>query len=376
MKERTIDNQLRHGKRHFELVPTRPAALGSGALFEEVTLGEEVGPEVVLMLVDLTPFAHELKQLKPLSLRLKGGVAPTSSGPILFLLWWIPPITNGKPFALYEQILNPTNERTLEGLRRVARQTHLHLILVGAGQELLDVYEFENTFELDKLVSGAERACNDYGSLDFNAAKQDYDETYDLMELFASDATEAEMPAEPEDKLPTERSSCRPVQSPPSGRTLLQPDTTFHWSPNTGDFLLWIRCANPLCNPPEFAIADFWEFREGDHLLITNREEDYPAPVEQMEEGGPALWKVLPGDRLTWVGWRWSAAESKPTLIALIDCSHEGYVYGEPAYPTLESVMSFGTHTTEATPDARSLWMVGYNAVMALGVPRTWCPLE
>jgi hypothetical protein len=110
--------------------------------------------------------------------------------------------------------------------------------------------------------------------------------------------------------------------------------------------------------------------------LITNREEDYPAPVEQMEEGGPALWKVRPGDRLTWVGWRRFEAESKPTLIALIDCSHQGYVYGEPAYPTLESVMSFGTPTTEATPDARSLWMVGYNAVMALGVPRTWCPLE
>ena len=51
-------------------------------------------------------------------------------------------------------------------------------------------------------------------------------------------------------------------------------------------------------------------------------------------------------------------------------------MYGEPAYPSLESVMSFGTPTTEATPDTRSLWMVGYNAVMALGLPRTWRPLE
>jgi len=55
------------------------------------------------------------------------------------------------------------------------------------------------------------------------------------------------------------------------------------------------------CTCSLLLIADFWEFREGDRLLITNREGDYPAAAEQMEEGGPSLWKVLPGDRLAWV---------------------------------------------------------------------------
>ena len=81
----------------------------------------------------------------------------------------------------------------------------------------------------------------------------------------------------------------------------LTQDTTYRLSPGAGDYLLWVRCSDPWGSRPEFTIVDFWEFREGDRLLITNREEDYPAAVEQMEEGGPSVWKALPGDRLTWV---------------------------------------------------------------------------
>jgi hypothetical protein len=156
------------------------------------------------------------------------------------------------------------------------------------------------------------------------------------------------------------------------GQIPLEQDSTFRLSPDAGDFLLRIRCRDPWCNPPEFAITDFWEFRERDRLLITNREEHYPASVEQMDEHGPNLWKALPGDRLAWVGWRLDSTEREPTLIALINCLFEGYVFGEPAVPTAESVLSFGAPTSEATPELRRLWMVGYEAAVSLGIPRTW----
>ena len=149
-------------------------------------------------------------------------------------------------------------------------------------------------------------------------------------------------------------------------------DSTFRLSPDAGDYLLRIRCRDPWCNPPQFAITDFWEFRERDHLLITNREEHYPAPVEQMEEEGPNLWKAMPGDRLAWVGWRLGSTEREPTLIALINCLFAGYVYGEPAVPTVESVLSFGAASSELSAEVPRLWKVGYDAAVALGLPRNW----
>jgi hypothetical protein len=144
MVEKTFDNRFRQGKCHFELAGTNPVAAGMfGAKFEKVTLDEEIGPEVVVRLTDLTPFAHELKRER-FELRLKAGAAQSKVRPVLFILWWIPPVTNGTPFGLYEQILNPAHTGVLEILRQIARQTHLHLIPVAPGQELLDVYEFEN----------------------------------------------------------------------------------------------------------------------------------------------------------------------------------------------------------------------------------------
>jgi hypothetical protein len=196
MAERTFDNRFRHGKCHFELAGTSPATVGmTGARFEQTTLDAEIGPEIVVMLTDPTPFAHELSRER-FELRLKSGVAQTSVGPVLFLLWWIPPVTNGKPFALYEQILNPTHTGVLGMLRQVARQTHLHLLLIGPGQALLDVYEFESTFGLEKLISVSESACKEYGGMDFIAAKQEYDRTYDLMELFCMSEPGTEEQAE------------------------------------------------------------------------------------------------------------------------------------------------------------------------------------
>ena len=205
MGEGSFDNRFRHGKCQFELAGTSPLAAGmSGARFEKAILDEEIGSETVLFLTDSTPFAHELHR-KRFELRLKSGAAQTNAGPVLFLLWWIPPITNGEPFALYEQLLNPAHTGVLRRLRQLARQTHLHLVLIGPGQELLDVYEFENVFGLDKLIPISVSACTRYGgSMDFIAAKQEYDQTYDVMELFGMSEPGTEEEAETELEEDTE----------------------------------------------------------------------------------------------------------------------------------------------------------------------------
>jgi hypothetical protein len=185
MAERMFDNRFRQASvtsnwRQQALRLSDTACARS----EKVTLDEAIGPETVVMLIERTPFVHEFKR-QSFALRLKSGAVQTSLCPVLFLLWWIPPVTNGKPFALYEQILNPAHIGVLEMLRQIARQTHLHLLLIGPGQELIDLYEFEGTFGLDKLISVSESACRKYRGLDFIAAKAEYDLTYELMELFA-----------------------------------------------------------------------------------------------------------------------------------------------------------------------------------------------
>lgn len=185
MPAQAFDNRLRNAQRTFEAdFPGLEEILG--ARFGTVILDEQIGPESVLMLKDPTPAVYELKR-EPFELRLKSGIAHTSKGPILFLLWWLPPITNGKPFALFEQLLNPAHRGVLEGLNHLSRQTHLHVLLIGPRKQLVGLYEFENVFGFDEFIWFVEKACTEYVSMNFDAAQAEYERTYDLMKLFRAE---------------------------------------------------------------------------------------------------------------------------------------------------------------------------------------------
>jgi hypothetical protein len=184
MMKQTFHNQL-HSKYQFSFSGPQGFPPNTvGFKFQELTLEPEVGPEVAAMWVDPTPFAVELHNKKPFELRLNSGAVRTSAGNVMFVLWWVPPIQDGKPFAMCEQLLNPASARTVEGLRRASQQTHFHVVLVGPSEEILGLYEFENTFEFDNLTSLAEAIGPGCPTVDFAAARQEYERSYDMMDLF------------------------------------------------------------------------------------------------------------------------------------------------------------------------------------------------
>ncbi len=158
----------------------------SGVLFEEVTFDERIGPEAVALLIDTKP--AELLAKVSAQLNLKAGIAATAYGPVLFLIWWIPPVVNGRPVALYEQVMNPLYSKTSAVLRRVADQTHLHVLLVDVTGQVLNLFEYPNTFGFDRIRAAADEARVAWsGSDNFPLAEQAYEQQYDIDELLASE---------------------------------------------------------------------------------------------------------------------------------------------------------------------------------------------
>jgi len=77
-------------------------------------------------------------------------------------------------------------------LRRLSTQTHLHVLLIGPGQKLLDVYEFENTFDFDSLLPIVETSLQG-PALNFDAAKSEYEETYNLRTIFQTEGDDTDV---------------------------------------------------------------------------------------------------------------------------------------------------------------------------------------
>jgi hypothetical protein len=181
-----LNNQLAPECRDWSGIVFSGLRPASGVLFEEVTLDERIGPEAVALLIDPKP--AELLAKVSVQLNLKAGIAATAYGPVLFLIWWIPPVVNGRPVALYEQVMNPLYSKTSEVLRRVADQTHLHVLVVDVTGRVLNLFEYQNTFGFDRIRAAADGAQVAWsGSDNFPLAEQAYEQQYDIDELLASE---------------------------------------------------------------------------------------------------------------------------------------------------------------------------------------------
>jgi hypothetical protein len=180
-----LHNQWQHGSRQWNVgLPPGLDRGKAGVLPLRTVLDPEVGPETILCLIDPTPFIHQVAALKPFTLQLKAGIAETDSGPVLFLLYWLPgPVGSPEPFAIYEMTLNPHDPTVLAPYRELAHQTHWHLCILGPNDEVLNIYEFENTFGTSEILVAADHVASRLSCVDFAAAKREYEETYSLEEL-------------------------------------------------------------------------------------------------------------------------------------------------------------------------------------------------
>ena len=179
------DNSWNAGKQPWDVPPMPPwMAAAAGVFPVRGTLDPRVGTEVVLYLLDPTPFIFEIVELNPFELHLKTGIVRTRGGPVIFLLWWLRSPRSDEPCAMFESTLNPHDESHLTDYRELARQTHWHVFVIAPGPKVLDMYEFENEFGLGDALHFAVESSARFPCIDFDAAKAEYQDKYSTRELF------------------------------------------------------------------------------------------------------------------------------------------------------------------------------------------------
>ena len=168
-------------------LPAELAGL-SGLLAIPTTLDPNVGKEVALHWFDPTPFIHDLASLRPFQVSLRTGLFSSAHGPLMWLLFYVSnPRPEPQPFASVECHINPHDERQVATWRRLANQTHWHVILHGEDDTVVNLFEFANDYGLLEALDTMERACRGMRVTDFSAAKQEFWDTYTLGDLYRMD---------------------------------------------------------------------------------------------------------------------------------------------------------------------------------------------
>lgn len=163
-------------------------------------------------------------------------------------------------------------------------------------------------------------------------------------------------------------------------------DTTLHWRCSEGEHVLWVRPQHPLTMEP-LQIVDFWELREGDAILLSNRVEDiepvFPLhPLEVCNAAArwmqrrlaeayepadiidyPNAWRVPGGDSLLRIPM--DGGEGSSTVVR---CDESLLVLGTPRDETLHGLMTFGESALE-TPSPTVARAIRRGVALVAGSP-------
>ena len=103
----------------------------------------------------------------------------------MWLLFYVPNTRSfPQPFASVECLINPAEQQHVDTLRRLANQTHWHLMLVGSDNEVVDLFEFENQFDLDSSLDMMLEACRGMRVTDFTRVRNDFWHAFTMDDLY------------------------------------------------------------------------------------------------------------------------------------------------------------------------------------------------
>jgi hypothetical protein len=87
-------------------------------------------------------------------------------------------------FIGFDLHVNPFEELHLGVWCRLARQTHWHLVLGGGDGQVVDFYEFENTYNIEDTLDYALKATRGMAHGSFDLAKREFTSSVSVEDLF------------------------------------------------------------------------------------------------------------------------------------------------------------------------------------------------
>lgn len=189
LRQKKIEKYKKYNKWSSEQkfhVLSKLSSLPSGEGIIPLRIDTELSDtEVSLALIDKTPFIYELAKLRPFTLNLKSILYNTSYGYLVCALFYFAqPHDPKEMFAGFESYINIFNPSILTTFLELSRQTHWHMLLIDANDEVVDLFEFENSYDLENTLNRAIKLGRNTPHGDFMMAKQEFMNTFSMDDLF------------------------------------------------------------------------------------------------------------------------------------------------------------------------------------------------
>lgn len=172
-------NSWRHGEHAFVLPSLPPEQIGvAGCSLIKLTVDPAIGEEVCLLFKDDPGYAEQYSSVGPITMLAHTGAVNTPHGAVAFIVWQIAAASPCECFI--ETFFNPATSGPL--IAEAAAQTHLKLIVLNNHtSEVTAFVDYENVFELGKLVEIIQQVDAPASGHDFHLATNHILENIDLV---------------------------------------------------------------------------------------------------------------------------------------------------------------------------------------------------
>lgn len=179
------NNKWIHGTTNLVMPPTPSGFMSqAGIYYLSLVLDKSVGEEIVLIIFDPTDFIYQLSNLVPFNFYMSGMAINTSFGPVVSFIFWITqPKDKSNSFAIYDKPIDISQPLHIQPWQTIAKQTHLHLLLLDKNRVISGFYEFDNVFGIEDAVEMISQ-LDSTRVRDFGKAKQEYFDKYSLKQLY------------------------------------------------------------------------------------------------------------------------------------------------------------------------------------------------
>jgi len=135
--------------------------------------------ETVLCVQDKQENIIDLSEIEDIYLQVKSGTVETDCGAIMYILFSFYETTNPNDKFTYEVILDPCDMNSLSQYGILGSQDKWK-VLVVLNNEILNIFEFDNVYYLNKDLRQAVMVSMGNRCTDFGNAKKQYFEEYDI----------------------------------------------------------------------------------------------------------------------------------------------------------------------------------------------------
>lgn len=184
MGEKIINNKWKNQYDFNLSAPGIDFSSRMGIFYLHLNIPDVPNEEVVLILNDPDRYILKFKNINRILFEMFYGFERTANGPIMYYLFAISDKATNQVEYILDKPINIFSDFEVNTFYELANQEYIHLLMMGPGEEIIKIYEIQNSYDIGFGLDLIVKKGRTYEMKNYELAVNEYYNLYTPEELY------------------------------------------------------------------------------------------------------------------------------------------------------------------------------------------------